>query len=55
MSNGVSRREFVKYSLATGALLAAGDNILNNMMAQAARRGYRDGQVDALGLDRQLL
>ncbi len=36
MSNGVSRREFVKYSLATGALLAAGDNLLNNMMARAA-------------------
>lgn len=36
MSNDVSRREFLKYSLATGALLAAGDGILNNMMARAA-------------------
>ena len=37
MSNGVSRREFLKYSLATGALIAAGEGILNNAMAQAAR------------------
>jgi hypothetical protein len=37
MNDGVSRREFIKYSLATGALLAAGEGILNNAMAQAAR------------------
>ena len=37
MKNGVSRREFVKYSLATGMLLAAGEGILNNVMAQTAR------------------
>jgi metal-dependent hydrolase (beta-lactamase superfamily II) len=37
MSNGVSRREFLKYSLATGALIAAGEGILNNVMAQTAR------------------
>ena len=37
MKNGVSRREFVKYSLATGMLLAAGEGILNNVMAQAGR------------------
>ena len=37
MSNGVSRREFLKYSLATGALIAAGEGIVNNVMAQAAK------------------
>jgi hypothetical protein len=37
MSNGVSRREFLKYALATGALIAAGEGILNNAMAQADR------------------
>jgi 7,8-dihydropterin-6-yl-methyl-4-(beta-D-ribofuranosyl)aminobenzene 5'-phosphate synthase len=37
MSNEISRREFIKYSLATGALLAAGDGILNTAMAQAAK------------------
>ena len=37
MKNGVSRREFVKYSLATGMLLAAGEGILNNVMAQTGR------------------
>ncbi len=37
MNNGVSRREFLKYSLAAGALLAAGEGILNNAEAQAAR------------------
>jgi len=37
MINGVSRREFLKYSLATGVLIAAGEGILNNVMAQTAR------------------
>ncbi len=37
MSYGVSRREFLKYSLATGAFLAAGEGILNRVMAQAAK------------------
>ena len=37
MSYGVSRREFLKYSLATGAFLAAGEGILNHVMAQAAK------------------
>jgi 7,8-dihydropterin-6-yl-methyl-4-(beta-D-ribofuranosyl)aminobenzene 5'-phosphate synthase len=36
MDNGVSRREFMKYSLATGALIAAGDKIMESVMAQAA-------------------
>jgi 7,8-dihydropterin-6-yl-methyl-4-(beta-D-ribofuranosyl)aminobenzene 5'-phosphate synthase len=35
MDNGVSRREFLKYSLATGALIAAGDGIMESVMAQA--------------------
>jgi 7,8-dihydropterin-6-yl-methyl-4-(beta-D-ribofuranosyl)aminobenzene 5'-phosphate synthase len=37
MKNEVSRREFLKYSLATGALLAAGEGILKNARAQTAR------------------
>ncbi len=37
MNSGVTRREFLKYSLATGMLLAAGDGILNNVMAQTAK------------------
>src|SRR3974390_2816652 len=37
MTSGVSRRDFLKYSLATGMLLAAGDGILNNVMAQTAK------------------
>jgi hypothetical protein len=38
MSNGVSRREFLKYSLATGALLAAGEGILNTERREARER-----------------
>jgi 7,8-dihydropterin-6-yl-methyl-4-(beta-D-ribofuranosyl)aminobenzene 5'-phosphate synthase len=37
MSNRLSRREFLKYSLATGALLAAGDGIVNRVLAQSDR------------------
>lgn len=37
MINVVSRREFLKYSLATGVLIAAGEGILKNAMAQTAR------------------
>ena len=37
MNSGVTRREFLKYSLATGMLLASGDGILNNVMAQTAK------------------
>ncbi len=37
MKTDVSRREFLKYSLATGVLLAAGEGILNQAMAQTAR------------------
>jgi 7,8-dihydropterin-6-yl-methyl-4-(beta-D-ribofuranosyl)aminobenzene 5'-phosphate synthase len=36
MNRGVSRREFLKYSVATGLLIAAGDEILESVMAQAA-------------------
>lgn len=36
MDSGVGRREFLKYSLATGALIAAGDKIMESVMAQAA-------------------
>ncbi|MGD0586822.1 MAG: MBL fold metallo-hydrolase [Oryzomonas sp.] len=32
----MNRREFLKYSLATGALIASGDGILNHAMAQAS-------------------
>jgi TAT (twin-arginine translocation) pathway signal sequence len=37
MNNGVTRRDFLKYSLATGMLLAAGEGILNNVLAQTAK------------------
>jgi 7,8-dihydropterin-6-yl-methyl-4-(beta-D-ribofuranosyl)aminobenzene 5'-phosphate synthase len=37
MNTRVSRREFLTYSLATGALIAAGDGIMNSVMAQSAR------------------
>ncbi len=36
MDNGVSRREFLKYSAATGMLIAAGDGIIESAMAQAS-------------------
>jgi 7,8-dihydropterin-6-yl-methyl-4-(beta-D-ribofuranosyl)aminobenzene 5'-phosphate synthase len=36
MNNGMNRREFLKYSLAAGALIAAGDGITESVMAQAA-------------------
>jgi 7,8-dihydropterin-6-yl-methyl-4-(beta-D-ribofuranosyl)aminobenzene 5'-phosphate synthase len=36
MNNGISRREFLKYSMATGALIAAGDEIMDSVLAQAA-------------------
>jgi 7,8-dihydropterin-6-yl-methyl-4-(beta-D-ribofuranosyl)aminobenzene 5'-phosphate synthase len=36
MNNGMNRREFLKYSLVTGALVAAGEGIMNNVMVQAA-------------------
>jgi len=36
MNSGVSRREFLKYSVATGLLIAAGDEILDSVMAHAA-------------------
>jgi 7,8-dihydropterin-6-yl-methyl-4-(beta-D-ribofuranosyl)aminobenzene 5'-phosphate synthase len=38
MKNGMDRRRFLKYSLATGALLAAGDRVMNSVAAQAATR-----------------
>ncbi len=36
MNNGVSRRAFLKYSAATGMLIAAGDEIIESVLAQAA-------------------
>ncbi len=36
MKSEMNRREFLKYSLATGALIAAGDGTLESVMAQAA-------------------
>ncbi len=36
MENGVSRREFLKYSAATGMLIAAGDGIIESVLAQAS-------------------
>ncbi len=36
MKDRMDRREFLKYSLATGALIAAGDGIIEGVMAQAA-------------------
>ncbi len=36
MNEGMDRRDFIKYSVATGVLLAAGDAITDGVMAQAA-------------------
>jgi len=36
MDNGMSRRDFMKYSAATGVLIAVGDAIIDSMMTQAA-------------------
>lgn len=36
MESGMNRREFMTYSLATGALIAAGDKIMESVIAQAA-------------------
>lgn len=36
MDSEVSRREFIKYSVATGMLIAAGEGIMENVMANAA-------------------
>jgi hypothetical protein len=35
MNSGMNRREFLKYSAATGMLIAAGDGIMESVMAQA--------------------
>jgi 7,8-dihydropterin-6-yl-methyl-4-(beta-D-ribofuranosyl)aminobenzene 5'-phosphate synthase len=37
MKNGMDRREFLKFSIATGTLLVAGDEIIESVMAQATR------------------
>ncbi|MGZ6275383.1 MAG: MBL fold metallo-hydrolase [Syntrophales bacterium] len=37
MGSGVSRRDFLAYSVATGVLIAAGDGIIESVMAQATR------------------
>jgi 7,8-dihydropterin-6-yl-methyl-4-(beta-D-ribofuranosyl)aminobenzene 5'-phosphate synthase len=37
MDSGVSRRAFLKYSVATGVLIAAGDQVIESVMAQATR------------------
>ena len=36
MDSRMNRRDFMKYSLATGALIAAGDKIMESVLAQAA-------------------
>jgi 7,8-dihydropterin-6-yl-methyl-4-(beta-D-ribofuranosyl)aminobenzene 5'-phosphate synthase len=36
MKDGMGRREFLKFSIATGVLIAAGDEIIESVMAQAA-------------------
>ena len=36
MNSGINRREFLKYSAATGMLIAAGDGIMESVTAQAA-------------------
>lgn len=36
MNEGMDRRDFIKYSVATGVLIAAGDELINGVMAQAA-------------------
>ncbi len=36
MNNKIDRRGFLKYSLAAGALIAAGDRLMDSMMAEAA-------------------
>jgi hypothetical protein len=36
MDSGINRREFLKYSAATGMLIAAGDGIMERVMAEAA-------------------
>ena len=38
MKNGMDRREFLKFSMATGALLAAGEGAKGNVMAQGTAR-----------------
>lgn len=37
MEKGIDRREFLKYSIATGVLIAAGDEIIESVMAQSAK------------------
>jgi 7,8-dihydropterin-6-yl-methyl-4-(beta-D-ribofuranosyl)aminobenzene 5'-phosphate synthase len=37
MDSGVSRRAFLKYSVATGVLIAAGDQVIESVIAQATR------------------
>ncbi|MCX5845702.1 MAG: MBL fold metallo-hydrolase [Deltaproteobacteria bacterium] len=37
MKDGMDRREFLKFSIATGVLIAAGDEIIESVMAQANR------------------
>jgi hypothetical protein len=33
MNNGMNRRDFLKYSIATGVLLAAGEGMMERVMA----------------------
>ena len=40
MGVGVSRRDFLTYSVATGMLIAAGDEMIESVMAQSTRGSH---------------
>jgi 7,8-dihydropterin-6-yl-methyl-4-(beta-D-ribofuranosyl)aminobenzene 5'-phosphate synthase len=45
MNKGINRREFLKYSVATGVLIAAGESMIENVMADAT---VKVSEVDRL-------
>jgi hypothetical protein len=53
MDSRVTRREFLKYSVATGLLIAAGDEILESVMAQAATGVTEVDKLTVWVLDRK--
>ncbi len=55
MKDGIDRREFLKFSMAAGALLVAGEGMKGGVMAQGTARVTEVDKVDCMGADGQLL
>ena len=55
MGAGVSRRDFLTYSVATGMLITAGDEMIDSVMAQSNRGVTEVDKLNRMGAGRQLL